>query len=160
MNAMGKLKLVLYLAAIFIAGSVSGWVTATKMVKQRSFSPPRSDEIAASLRTCMYDRLALTEAQKEKVNGIIERTSKEMQSIHKERTDRIRLSLSNRTAQLMAVLTPEQQAQFEEIEKDRTQYWRQKEAARAKHGGRDNRKGSREKGGTNQDSSGAAPAPK
>jgi hypothetical protein len=159
MNAMGKLKVVLYLAAIFVAGSVSGWVVATKMVKQRSFSPPRSDEIAASLRTCMYDRLALTEAQKEKVNGIIERTSKEMQSIHKERTDRIRLSLSNRTAQLMMVLTPQQQAQFEEIEKDR-QYWLQKEATRAKHGGRDGRKGSRDKGGTNQDSSGAAPAPK
>src|SRR5688572_17585501 len=117
MNAMGKWKVALYLAAIFIAGTVSGWVTATKVVKQRSFSAPRSDEIAESLRTCMYSRLDLTDAQKVKVNAVIERTSKEIQSIHRERTDRIRLSLRNRTAQLMAVLTPEQQGQFEEIEK-------------------------------------------
>jgi Spy/CpxP family protein refolding chaperone len=145
MSGLSKWKAGLYLAAIFAAGSVSGWVVATKAAKQKAFSAPRSDEIAASLRTCMSARLNLTEDQKNKIDSIIERSTKEMQSIHRERTDRIRLSLSNRNSQIMAVLTPEQQTQFESIEKERQESWRQKEAAHTRRSSRDGRKSSKEK---------------
>ena len=45
----------------------------------------------------------------------------------------------------MAVLSPEQQAKFEVIEKERQDSWRQKEALRKGQGGKDGRKGSKEK---------------
>lgn len=145
MTGLSKWKAALYLAAIFAAGSVSGWVVATKAAKQKAFSAPRSDEIAESLRTCMYKRLDLTGDQKQRIDSVIERSSKELQSIHRERTDRIRLSLSNRNSQIMAVLSPEQQAKFEIIEKERQDSWRQKEASRKGQGGKEGRKGSKEK---------------
>lgn len=145
MNGLSKWKAAVYLAAIFAAGSVSGWVVATKAAKQKAFSAPRSDEIAASLRSCMYERLNLTGDQKHKIDSIIERSSKEMQAIHRERTDRIRLSLSNRNSQIMAALSPEQQATFELIEKERQESWRQKESSRKGHGSRDGRKTSKDK---------------
>jgi Spy/CpxP family protein refolding chaperone len=145
MNGLTQWKAALYLAAIFAAGSVSGWVVATKAAKQKAFSAPRSDEIAESLRTCMYKRLDLTDDQRHKIDSVIERSSKELQSIHRERTDRIRLALSNRNNQILAVLSPEQQAKFEIIEKERRESWRQKDASRKGSGGKDGRKNSREK---------------
>ena len=145
MTGLSKWKAAVYLAAIFTAGSVSGWVVATKAAKQKAFSAPRSDEIAASLKTCMYKRLNLTEDQKHKIDSVIERSSREIQSVHRERTDRIRLSVSNRNSQIMAVLSPEQQAQFEIIERERHEAWRQKEASRKGQNGKDGRKGSKEK---------------
>src|SRR5688572_5493549 len=152
MTGWNKWKAAVYLAAIFAAGGVSGWVVATKVAKQKAFSPPRSDEIAASLRSCMYDRLKLSSEQKSQIDAVIERSSREVQSIHRDRTDRIRQSLSNRNSQIMGILRPEQQDEFELIEKERRESWRQKEAARNRNGnsngsrdGRDGRKKDKEK---------------
>ena len=124
MTLWSKRKLAVYLAAIFAAGSVSGWVVATRTVKQKAFMAPRSDEIAASLRKCLHSKLTLTDDQKRKTDAIIERSSKEMQSIHKDSIERIRQALSTRNAQLAAVFTPEQQKQFEQLEKERQESWR------------------------------------
>lgn len=148
MTGWNKWKAAVYLAAIFAAGGVSGWVAATKVAKQKAFSPPRPDEIAASLRSCMYDRLKLSSEQKSQIDAVIERSSREVQSIHRDRTDRIRQSLSNRNSQIMGILRPEQQDEFELIEQERRESWRQKEAARNRNGskeGRDGRKKEKEK---------------
>jgi Spy/CpxP family protein refolding chaperone len=154
MDGLSKWKAAIYLAAIFAAGTVSGWVVATKAARQKAYSAPRSDEIAASLRTCMYDRLKLTDGQKQKIDTVIERSAKEMQSIHRERTDRIRLSLSNRNSQIMGILTLEQQAEFELIEKERRESWRQKDGARNKRGSRDGKKTSKDKTGDSETTNG------
>ena len=76
MMGLSKWKVALYLAAIFLAGGVSGWVVATKTAKQKVFTAPRSDEIAASLRTSMHSKLNLTDGQKQQIDAIIERSSK------------------------------------------------------------------------------------
>jgi len=144
MTGSSKRKLAVYLAAIFAAGTVSGWVVATRTVRQKAFMAPRSDEIAASLRKCLHSKLALTDDQKRKVDAVIEHSSKEMQSIHKESIERIRQALGNRNAQLAAVFTPEQQKQFERLEKERQESWRGTNAWRPRGPGpgRDHWKGS------------------
>src|SRR6266545_1759542 len=133
MNALSKWKIVLYLAAIFCAGTVSGWVIAAKTTKEKMFAPPRPEEIGASLRERLHARLNLTPAQAQQVDAIIARSSAEMKSMHEEHLKRIRQGVSNRNVQITAVLTPGQQKQFEEIERERQEMWRQK---RAKYGGR------------------------
>ena len=145
MSRLSKWKVGLYLAGIFAAGSVSGWVVATKTLKQQAFTAPKSDEIAASLRSCLRTRLQLTEEQKVRIDTIIERSAREMQTIHRELTDRIRQAVNNRTVQIMAILNPEQQNVFEQIEKERGAFWRSKDAPRNKDG----RRSAREKGATN-----------
>lgn len=158
MNGLSKWKAALYLAAIFAAGTVSGWVVATKAAKQKAYSAPRSDEIAASLRSCMYDRLKLTDSQKQKIDTVIERSAKEMQSIHRERTDRIRQALSNRNSQIMGILSLEQQAEFELIEKERRESWRQKDSSRKGHSGKESRKNSKDKSSNSREGSNSAAA--
>jgi Spy/CpxP family protein refolding chaperone len=68
-----------------------------------------------------------------------------MKSMHEEHLKRIRQGVSNRNVQITAVLTPGQQKQFEEIERERQEMWRQK---RAKYGGRESGYGGRESGVT------------
>jgi Spy/CpxP family protein refolding chaperone len=148
-NGLSKWQVVLYLTGIFLAGSVSGWVIATKTAKQKAFTAPRLDEIAASMRTCMHSRLHLSDDQKKKIDAIIERSSAEVQTIHRDRIDRIRQVLSERNSQIAAILTAEQQQQFEQIEKERQEMWRNTNAWRGRLVGRDRHRGSRERGSTN-----------
>jgi len=153
MNGVAKWKLVLYLAAIFAAGAVSGWVIAAKTAKQKAFTAPRSDEISASLRDRLHAKLNLSDEQKQKIDAVLERSSKEMQAIHKAGIDRIRQALSNRTWQISAVLTADQQRQFEQIERERqeasrgTNVWRGKGRWRDRSDGpRDRNDGPRDRG--------------
>jgi pyruvate dehydrogenase complex dehydrogenase (E1) component len=149
-NGLGKWQVMLYLTGIFLAGSVSGWVIATKTVKQKAFTAPRMDEIAASMRTCMHSRLQLSDDQKKKIDAIIERSSAEVQAIHRDRIDRIRQVLTERNAQITAVLSAEQQQQFEQIEKERQEQWRNNTNAwRNRFAGRDRHRSPRERGLTN-----------
>src|SRR5438309_665114 len=124
MNRLTRWKVVVYLAAIFAAGGVSGWIVATQTVRQKAFSPPRTDEIAQSLRQRMRAKLNLTPEQQESVDQIIDRSSTDLQSIHRQSIGLIRQALSNRNAQFAAVLTPEQQKQFERLEREREESWR------------------------------------
>ena len=131
MNGLNRWKLALYLVAIFTAGAVSGWVVATKTARQRAFSPPRTDEIAASLRQRMQAKLDLTEDQQRKVDEIIDRSCAELQSLHRRSLGLIRQAVSNRNAQFAAVLTPDQQKRFEQIEAERQESWRATNAWRS-----------------------------
>jgi hypothetical protein len=145
MNGLSKWKVTLYLVGIFLAGGVSGWVVATKSAKQRAFTPPGRDEIAASLRTCMHSKLNLTADQKKRAESIIERSSAELQSIHRQNIGLIRQALSNRNMQLSAVLSPEQQQLFDQIEKERKEAFRGTNSWRNRSRGHDRGDGSKER---------------
>lgn len=151
MNGLSKWRVALYLAGIFLAGAVSGWVVATKTAKQKAFTPPDRDEIAASLRTCMHKRLQLTADQKKKVDSIIERSAGELQSVHRRNIGLIRQALSNRNAQLAAVLSPEQQQLFQQIEKERKETFRGTNVWRNRPRGSDRGSGSKERRERGQD---------
>ena len=150
MIGLSKWKLVLYLAAIFAAGSVSGWVVATKSAKQKAFTAPQPREITKSLRDRLHAKLNLSPEQAEQIDAIIERTSADLQTIHGENIKRIRQGINNRNTQIAAVLTPEQQKRFEQIEKERQEPSRGWDAWRGKAGrGHERGEGFRDKRGTN-----------
>src|SRR5258707_147327 len=133
MNGLNRWMVLLYLVAIFIAGGVSGWMVATRTARQKVFTAPRTDEIAASLRQRMHAKLDLTDEQQKQIDGIIERSSAELQSIHRQSIGLIRQALSNRNAQFSVVLTPDQLNQFEQIERERQESWRATNGSRG-HG--------------------------
>jgi Spy/CpxP family protein refolding chaperone len=150
MIGLSKWKLVLYLAAIFAAGSVSGWVVATKSAKQKAFTAPQPREITKSWRDRLHAKLNLSAEQAKQIDTIIERTSAEMQTIHGENIRRIWQGINNRNSQIAAILTPAQQKQFEQMEKDRQEMSRGWDAWRGKAGrGHERGEGSRDKRGTN-----------
>lgn len=140
MTALSNWKLALALAGIFTAGSVTGWMVASKNVRQAALKPPPQKEIAGSWKDCLQSKLSLAPEQSKQVDGILERNSGELHALHDENLKRIRQSLSNRNAQIAALLTPDQQRLFTKIEKDRhdsrgKDSWRNKNRSQVKSDG-------------------------
>lgn len=161
-NGLSRWTIALYLAAIFGAGAVSGWVVAARTAKKEMFSPPRPAEFAASMRERYQSRLKLSPDQANKLAAIVEESVKEMQSIHADSFKRVRQGISNRNAQITAILTPEQKKEFDLMEKEWSDKWRGRDGGRGKDswrggkdgghdrdGGRDWKRAPRERGGTN-----------
>jgi hypothetical protein len=143
MNGLSKWKLALYLVGIFLAGGVSGWVVATKMAKEKAFEAPQPKEIAVSFRDRLNATLNLSPDQGRQIDSILERSSAEIQALHGENIKRIKQAINNRNTQINAVLMPEQQVQFDQMEKERKELWR------SKRGGSEGRRGPRDKNVTN-----------
>lgn len=136
-TALSKWKLALSLAGIFAAGSVTGWMVASRNVRQAALKPPPQKEIAGSWKDCLQSKLSLAPEQSRQVDAILERNSGELHALHDENLQRIRQSLTNRNAQIAAVLTPGQQRVFAKMEKDRhdsrgKDSWRNKNRSQVK----------------------------
>ena len=136
-TALSKWKLALSLAAIFTAGSVTGWMVASKSVRQAALKPPPQKEIAGSWKDCLQTKLSLSPDQAKQVDAILKRNSGELHALHDDNLRRIRQSLSNRNTQIAALLTPDQQQLFAKIEKDRhdsrgKDSWRNRNRGQAK----------------------------
>ena len=123
-NGISKWKIVLYLAAIFAAGGVSGWVVAAKTTKERILSPPAPKEISSHFCDRLFSKMNLSPDQSEKIKDISDRYAKEVDTLRDEQWRRIRSAANNRNAQINAILTPEQRLQFEQIEKERREAFR------------------------------------
>jgi len=136
MNGLSKWKVTFYLVAIFAAGTVSGWVVATKMAKRTAFKAPQPREIATSFRDRLHSKLSLNPDQARQIDAIIERSSAEIQALHNDNIKRIKQGLSNRNSQISALLTGDQQIQFDQMEKERQESWRGKDGWRGKGRGR------------------------
>ncbi len=119
MNRLLTWKAIFYLAAIFAAGSVSGWVLGAKTAKQKMLTPPPPENIGVQMQHDLTQKLELTPEQSKKVEAIFRRFSQEMRTQFEANMQRVRQSVTNRDAQIAAVLTPEQQAKFEELKQKR-----------------------------------------
>jgi Spy/CpxP family protein refolding chaperone len=145
MNGLSKWKLVLYLAAIFAAGGVSGWVVAAKTTKEKIFSPPAPKEISSHFCERLFSRMNLSPEQSQKIKEISDRYAREVDNVRDEQSRRIRQAANSRNAQINAILTPDQRTEFEQIERERREAYRNRERDRD----RDKEKRSREKSSTN-----------
>ena len=132
MTNISKWKIVLYLAAIFAAGSVSGWVVAAKTTKERILSPPGPKEISSHFCERLFSKMNLTPEQSQKIKEISDRYAKEVDAVRDEQGRRIHTAANNRNAQINAILTPDQRVQFEEIERERRETFRNRSRDRGK----------------------------
>lgn len=117
MTGLRPWTLAAYLAAMFGAGAVSGWFVGTRTARSAVRTPPRVEEFSRYYRERLISKLTLTEDQRKEVDAILKRTSAEMDASHQQNLARILASRSNRNAQVMAILTPEQRDQYSELEK-------------------------------------------
>ena len=118
MGAISKWKIVLYLAGIFAAGGISGWVVAAKTTKERMLTPPAPKEISMHFCDRLASKMNLSPEQSQKIREISERYAKEFDTMRREHGRQIRQSIVSRNAEIKGILTPEQQAQFEQIERE------------------------------------------
>jgi len=131
MTDISKWKIVLYLAAIFAAGGVSGWVVAAKTTKERILTPPAAKEISSRFCDRLFSQMNLTPEQSQKIREISDRYAKEVDTSRDEQWRRIRTAANNRNAQINAILNPEQRTQFEQIERERREAARNRDRDRS-----------------------------
>lgn len=122
MSSLSKWQAAVYLAAIFLAGGVSGWMAATTVARQAALKRPQPREIAKTFKE-RTRALHLTPEQQAKVDAIADRAAADVSAVNEENVRRIKSCFSNRHAQVCALLTPEQREQFERTEKERRHRW-------------------------------------
>ena len=112
-----KTAVVLYVAAIFAVGAVAGGAVGySRKPPQRKFDP----EAMRKHQTERYVKeLALSPDQTQKLELILRQGMDEFGACHREHMDRIHALMKQGKERIAAILTPEQKAQFEKLEKER-----------------------------------------
>ena len=126
MNSLGKWKLGFYLLALFLAGAGSGALITWQVCRRTPVAPRPPAEIGARLRARFQSRLALTPDQLQKISPMIDQAMRRVEDIRKETASHVFANVSNLHEQVILVLTPEQKVKFEELERERREYLRQK----------------------------------
>jgi Spy/CpxP family protein refolding chaperone len=126
MTSLGKRKLAAYVVAIFLAGAGSGALVVWQVDQRQPGTPLPPAEIGARLRARFQSRLDLTPDQAQKIAPMIDQAMRRVEAIRQETASRVFANVSDLHAQVLTVLTPEQKSRFEELERERRDYLRQK----------------------------------
>jgi Spy/CpxP family protein refolding chaperone len=126
MTSVGKWKLGVYVLPIFMAGGGSGAFITWQVCRRVPATPRPPAEIGAHLRARFQSQLALTPEQLQKIEPMIDQAMRRVQSIRQETASHVFANVSNLHEQVLVVLTPEQKVRFEELERERRDYLRQK----------------------------------
>ena len=126
MTSIGKWKLGVYVLAIFLAGAGSGALIGWQVCRRTPVAPVPPAEIGARLRARFQSRLALTTGQAQKIEPMIDQAMRRVEAIRKDTASQVFANVSNLHEQILTVLTPEQKVKFEELERERRDYLRQK----------------------------------
>jgi hypothetical protein len=119
MNHLSKWKISSYLAAIFLAGLVAGSFVGFKCGQRMMFMPPRPENMAARIADELQTRLTLTPPQAQKIRKIINDGMVQFQTIV---GNEISTAFSNCNARIVLELTPKQQSEFWEIQKEHEKF--------------------------------------
>jgi Spy/CpxP family protein refolding chaperone len=112
---MSKWKISLYLTALFLLGGVTGSVV-TVTVGRHMMSAQR---MTSKWRQELETKLRLTSEQVQKIDPILHDS---MANFGVLLADQMLISISNSNARIRAILTPEQQGKFNEIEAQQVQF--------------------------------------
>jgi Spy/CpxP family protein refolding chaperone len=126
MTSPGKWKLGVYVLAIFLAGAGSGALIGWQVCRRTPVAPVPPAEIGARLRARFQSQLALTPDQAQKIDPMIDQAMRRVEAIRKETASQVFANVSDLHKQMLTVLTPEQEVKFEELERERRDYLRQK----------------------------------
>jgi len=119
MSQFSKWKTIGYAAAIFVTGGISGGALGVYEAKSHLFEPQREQEIAVRIRTRLQTKLALSPDQMAKINPIIDSDAAAVRAIHMEATQRVNKVFEDSYAKVSSILTPEQRAELDQMEKER-----------------------------------------
>ena len=126
MTSPGKWKLGVYVLAIFLAGGGSGTLIGWQVCRRTPVAPVPPAEIGARLRARFQSQLALTPDQVRQIEPMIDQAMRRVEAIRKDTASQVFANVSNLHEQILTVLTPEQKVKFEELERERRDYLRQK----------------------------------
>lgn len=119
MTPLTRRRLLLYLAGTFVLGAIAGGAFGFGR-SQRPPSKPFDREVMRD-RICksLITDLELTPDQQVKLDPIIRRNMEEFEAVHRDHFAQIGEVMKRGRERIAAILTPEQQAKFEAMERER-----------------------------------------
>jgi Spy/CpxP family protein refolding chaperone len=115
-----KWKISLYLAAIFVAGVVTGMFISYQLVRHMM---PTQERMVGHWCGELQSKLNLTPEQMQKIRPIV---NDAVTDFRNDLSREMLLSLANCNARVVLELTPEQKAKFEQIQKEQEEFIRMK----------------------------------
>jgi Spy/CpxP family protein refolding chaperone len=111
---MKRWQLILTFVSVFIAGALSGGLTATRFF--HPFGPhPKPSDMTARMMRSLKSEVNLTPDQVEKIQPIVARTMEQMVGFHHELSGRIHVLIDASDQEIESYLDPKQKAQFESM---------------------------------------------
>ena len=122
MKYVTKGKIVLYLAAIFLAGGVTGAVISWRETK---WEPPTIEHMCGIFRKRLQEELGLNAAQVQQLEPLLQKRAKAMEEVRTRTMQQINELLRASDAEIVDALklTPDQRAKLQEMEKNRHEHF-------------------------------------
>ncbi len=120
MNGLSKTKLMLYLAAIFVAGGVTGAAIAVKTTKQMIEETPRPARFESRyFKEKFQSKLDLAPEQSKAIAPILDKMCEDLKSVRQDTTKRISAIMKTSYEQIGKELNPEQRKKLDAMQKER-----------------------------------------
>lgn len=110
-----KSKAVLYLLAVFVAGTAAGWALGFAQARQRFLAPPRPGRMVQDKLNEYRRELTLTPAQEGQIEPILSATSSNLHQLHVATMDQVTSAIRKADDQIERVLNPEQRDRFKQL---------------------------------------------
>ena len=111
-------KVSLSLAAIFLAGTVTGAVLTLRVVKRVAAEQARFERLPDQILARMKSRLALTPEQATRLQPAVEQAARELRELRKQAGASIAQTLNTLDTEIERELLPEQKPKFEQLRRD------------------------------------------
>lgn len=121
---MKHFKSILLLVLVFTAGLVTGVVVTRAVVRhvvQQAILQP--DRAQTFLERNLTRRLRLDNGQQVKLHQILSGAHEQLKDLRREYQPQMFEVISNASGQINAILTPEQQAKFEQLKAKTRAFW-------------------------------------
>ena len=111
-------KVSLSLAAIFLAGTVTGAVLTLRVVKRVAAEQARFERLPDQILARMKSRLALTPEQATRLQPAVAQAARELRELRKQAGASIAQTLNTLDTEIERELLPEQKPKFEQLRRD------------------------------------------
>ena len=115
MKSFSKLQMILYLTAIFAAGSIAGGLIGFRVAHERMMEPPHADVMARHFLQKLRSELKLTDEQAAQIEPVVRENSEAIHAIHREAGEKTFRQIKQSQARFTPHLTAEQQKRLQEM---------------------------------------------
>jgi hypothetical protein len=126
MSQFSQWKTIGYAVAIFVAGGISGGALGVYETKSHLFEPQRDQEQALRWRKRLQEKLGLTPDQMASINPIIDDGIAQLRSIRFDTMERLDKVFEDSYSKISAILTPDQRAKLDQMDKERREMMMQR----------------------------------
>ena len=128
---MNKLKPVLLLVLVFLAGIAVGVVGTRLFVRQLvRTAMERPDRIRLMMERRLERQLDLTAGQQAQVHDILTNSQAQIQDLRQEFRPQLAAIVMKANRDIIAILTPEQRVRFERMKRKNPMFWRAVQSTR------------------------------